>query len=137
MNKELAFAKLQELDQRLTDLSISLKAKEMEKMEFEDKHKAVLAVLNGLKQEMKQLKEEIEAVKAEILTQYILGNIEKPFLGARHSIRTVKDVEVFNKSLVPEQYKEVNITLVRSDVLNKKIEVPGIKVVEKKIIAFK
>jgi uncharacterized small protein (DUF1192 family) len=137
MNKEFALVKIQELDQRLTQLSISLKTKEMEKMEFEDKHKAVLAVLDGFKQEIKQLKTEIEAVKAELLTQYILGNIEKPFIGARHSIRTVKDVEVVNKLLVPEEYKEVNITMVRSDVLNKKISIPGIQIIEKKIVAFK
>jgi len=137
MNNDLALAKIQHLDQRLTDLSISLKAKEMEKLEFEDRHKDVLAVLNGLKQEIKQIKEQIEAVKAEMLTQYIIGGIDKPFLGARHTIRTVKDVEIFDKKAVPEEYKEVNITLVRSDVLNKKIIVPGIKVIEKKLIAFK
>jgi hypothetical protein len=137
MNKELALAKLQELDQRLTGLSISLKAKEMEKLKFEDKHKAILAVLNGLKQEMKQLKEEIEAVKAEMLTQYILGNIEQPFFGARHSIRTIKDIEVINKLLVPEDYKDVNLVMVRRDVLNRNIIIPGIQVIEKKIIAFK
>jgi hypothetical protein len=137
MNKEIALAKLQELDQRLAGLSISLKAKEMEKLKFEDKHKAILAVLDGFHQEIKQLKSEIEAVKAEMLTQYILGNIEQPFLGARHSIRTVKDVEVINKSLVPEDYKDVNLVMVRRDVLNRNIIIPGIQVIEKKIIAFK
>lgn len=137
MNNDLALAKIQHLDQRLTDLSISLKAKEMEKLEFEDKYKDVLAVLNGLKQEIKQIKEQIEAVKAEILTQYIIGGIDKPFLGARHVIRTTKDVEVVDKKVVPEQYKEINITLVRSDVLNKKITVPGVRIIEKRLIAFK
>jgi hypothetical protein len=72
-----------------------------------------------------------------MLTQYILGNIEQPFLGARHSIRTVKDVEVINKSLVPEDYKDVNLVMVRRDVLNRNIIIPGIQVIEKKIIAFK
>jgi seryl-tRNA synthetase len=137
MIKEIALAKLQELDQRLAELSISLKAKEMEKLEFEDKHKAVLAALDGLKQEMKQLKTEIEAVKAEMLSQYILGNIEHPFLGARHSIRTIKDVEVINKALVPEDYKDVNLVLVRKDAISKNVIIPGIQVIEKKIIAFK
>jgi len=137
MIKEIALAKLQELDQRLAELSISLKAKEMEKLEFEDKHKAVLAALDGLKQEMKQLKTEIEAVKAEMLSQYILGNIEQPFLGARHSIRTIKDVEVINKALVPEDYKDVNLVLVRKDAISKNVIIPGIQVIEKKIIAFK
>jgi hypothetical protein len=137
MNKELALVKLQELDQRLVGLSVSLKAKEMEKIKFEDKHKAILAVLDSFRQEIKQLKLEIEAVKAEMLTQYILGNIEQPFLGARHSIRTVKDVEVINKSLVPEDYKDVNLVMIRRDVLNRNIIIPGIQVIEKKIIAFK
>jgi hypothetical protein len=137
MTKEFTLVKLQELDQRLTELSISLKTKEMEKLEFEDRHKAILAVLDGFKQEIKQLKNEIEAVKAEMLLQYTLGNIEKPFIGARHAIRTAKDIEVVDKNVVPEIYKEINITLVRSDVLNKKIEVPGIRIIEKKLIAFK
>ena len=137
MNKEFALVKIQELDQRLTQLSISLKTKEMEKLEFEDKHKAVLAVLDGFKQEIKQLKTEIEAVKAELLTQYILGNINKPFIGARHVIRTIKDVEVINKAIIPENYKDVNLVLIRKDVLNKNISIPGTKVIEKKIIAFK
>ena len=137
MNKEIALAKLQELDQRLAGLSISLKAKEMEKLKLEDKHKTILAVLDGFRQEIKQLKSEIEAVKAEMLAQYILGNIEQPFSGARHSIRSIKDVEIINKSLVPEDYKDVNLVMVRRDVLNKNIIIPGIQVIEKKIIAFK
>jgi len=137
MNKEIALAKLQELDQRLAGLSISLKAKEMEKLKLEDKHKTILAVLDGFRQEIKQLKSEIEAVKVEMLTQYILGNIEQPFPGARHSIRSIKDVEIINKSLVPEDYKDVNLVMVRRDVLNRNIIIPGIQVIEKKIIAFK
>lgn len=127
--------KIKKLDDQLTKTRLSLLKKEGEKASFEEQNQKVLAKLEEYRMEIKKLKEEIESIKAEILTQYILGNLEEPIIGARHTLRTIKDIEIINKKLVPEEYKDVNISKIKRDIND--LIIPGIKVIEKKIIVFK
>ena len=93
-----------------------------------------------------ELEKKVEQKKKEIVKKVDNGDISFQSGGKRIeryenkkkliSTRTMRDIEITDKSKIPSKYYKLDMVLVRREALSG-INIPGVKVVERKIIVAK
>lgn len=112
------------------------KIEELERQinEIKQEYASIYEMEAELKAKIKKLEEEIENIKIELDILY--NQEQEPIPGALHYFKKVQQFEVVDLSRVPLGYKTVDMKSVRQ-AYAAGIKVPGIVVINKRIIVLK